>query len=191
MEFCLGLQLRSLAGQCLDRDWWNHATLLTLNTTQRWGLMTALGSSDSLSTISWNICLPEMYWIHNTYERPYLVFITYLIGKEVVLRNLSEWRNVSREWEVDKKLIFVVKVTHYDSLSKVTVSPWGKSCHKLWKWSACCFLPLTCRKVLVFADDCILVEFVFIMMFILLLREVEIKKMISIQFSKLCQIPQS
>lgn len=104
MEFCLGLQLRSLAGQCLDRDWWNHATLLTLNTTQRWGLMTALGSSDSLSTISWNICLPEMYWIHNTYERPYLVFITYLIGKEVVLRNLSEWRNVSREWEVDKKI---------------------------------------------------------------------------------------
>lgn len=128
VEFCLGLQLRSLAGQCLDRDWWSRATLLTWNTTPPWGLMSALGSSDSLSTISWNTCLLEMDWIHNTYERPYLVFIHLFNWKGNCFKGfIRKWRNVSREWEADRKLIFVVKVTHDDSLSKVTVSLEGNA----------------------------------------------------------------
>lgn len=53
-----------------------------------------------------------------------MVFIIYLIWKRVVLRDLSESEEMflgNGKWT--KKLIFVLKVMHYDSLSKVIVSP--------------------------------------------------------------------
>lgn len=117
--------------------------------------MMALGSCDSWSTLSWNRCLTEMCWTHKMCEGLCVAFHHLFNLKEDCFKGLIiELRHVSREQKLKKKIDLCYHQSHalQFTLQGDAVSPWGKSCQKCWKWSACFLLKLTCREALVFRD---------------------------------------
>ena len=154
MEFCLGLRLRSPAGQCLDRDWWNFAALLALNSAggkEPWWSWVPLTPGAQ----PWNRGLTEMCWTRKMCEGLCVAFHHLFNLKEDYFKGLIiELRNVSREQKTKKKIDLCYRQSHalQFTLRGDAVSPWGKSCQKCWKWSACFLLKLTCREALVFRD---------------------------------------